>query len=505
MLLLRFIEKYPHLLLPFSIIYRWCNGTGLLCSSADSENIANVLNILFIAQSIERGEIKSFQAEEVTSKLEQLSLKKNIDVNLCTTFEEVIKHMADPINNGRLSLCNLGRMLISFFQSYETSLETAIPDPFAGILAAEKFSQLIDDGRVELIKDHLHRAYQLLIQYGDVQIMLVCCSSEEYDVIYLSPLLSLSLSGIEKSKSKQIAKNTGAKSVIIRPSKRRSRKPTVLEVKGNEPAIRAVRRELENMTAQASEIKWSLMSGCFVDGANQLLFEGSKTVKDKVFLTPYLGPSHQTHDGLPRHLAFVKNPVIETDEYMFNCFTQKFLQQFHVLERDFFPHIHGKYELAVHFGRAYLFSIPYQLLEDGESVSIAMLRANKLKTAIRQSNHNAPTEIKFVSQEENREMRRKRPIKKATPNEQETRKPRRNKPSRSSFYTIIHSDERVRRFLQLRGFEQVDPNHTETYSVNICAEDVEFYVKFDSELRFKEVRLPNLRWGVTDIKRKWQR
>jgi hypothetical protein len=60
-------------------------------------------------------------------------------------------------------------------------------------------------------------------------------------------------------------------------------------------------------------------------------------------------------------------------------------------------------------------------------------------------------------------------------------------------------------FLRSNGFDVDDAAYTETYSVNIYREDTEFYVKFDNALRFKEIRFPNLRWCVTDIKRMWNR
>jgi hypothetical protein len=509
MLLSRFVEKYPHLFLIFRIIHRWCYGTGLLRNFADAENISNVLSILFLAQCIRRGDIESFHAYEVLQRLDELNVRgEGIDVNLCTKFEEIMNVVGNQTNDGqlegRLDVNNLGRLLILFFQGYETPLDMNIPEPFARILAKEKVSQLIEVNKIDLIQDHMERSYQLLAQYGDVEIMLACNSSEDYTVIYLSPILSLSVSGVEKSKAKEIAAKTGATNVVIRPRHPRSRKSVILEVRGNEPAIRAVRRELENMTVQASRDKWSLMSGSFVEGASLMLLEGSKSVKDTVNLSPYIGPYNQTHDGLPCHLPFVKNPTIPVAQYMFSRFAEKFMLQFQVLERDFVPELHGIYELAVHFGRAYMFSIPHILLEDSESVTIAMLRANKLKTGIEQTKRKAPETINYVdNQEWERRIRRKRRPNKEIKSDEKTKKRRRCKPSRSSFYTIVHCADEVMNFLRSNGFDVDDAAYTETYSVNIYREDTEFYVKFDNALRFKEIRFPNLRWCVTDIKRMW--
>ena len=509
MLLFRFVERNPRLLLVLRVIHRWCSGTGLLRNPADAENISNVLNILFLSQCINHGEIESFQADQVQKKLDGFVRGQGTDVNLCTKFEEIWNVVGNQTNNeeaeGNINLStNLGRNLLLFFQSYETSLDMIIPEPFACILSSNKVSQLIEVGKIDLIQDQMQRAYQLLAQYGDVEIMLACSSSEEYNVIFLSPLLSFSVSGVEKSKAKEIATKTGATSVVIRSSLPRSRKSAILEVRGNEPTIRAVRRDLENMTVQASGDKWSLMSGSFGDGANLMLFEGSKNVKDAITLTPYIGWCHQTHDGLPRHVAFVKNPTIPITQYMFSRFSDKFFQQVQLLERDFVPQLHGIHELAVHFGRTYLFSVPHVLLEDSESVSIAMLRANKLKTGIEQTKRSAPETINYVSQETERLRRRKRIPNKEIKSDEKTKKRKRSKPSRSSFYTIVHSADKVKNFLQSRGFQVENADFTEDYSVDIYREDIEFYVKFDSFLKFIEVRFPNLRWCVTDIKRVWQ-
>ena len=406
-----------------------------------------------------------------------------------------------------LNVTKLGEILLLLFRTHEMSLDIGISEPFSSILSRKSVSELIQYDRNELFRDHMQRACQLLTQYGDVQIMLSCCTSEEYNVIFLSPLLSLSLSGIERSKAKEISKKCGAKSVVIRSTHPRSQKSSILEVKGNEPAIRAVRQELEKMTVQASGDKWSLMSGSFVDGSYLMLFEGSKSVKDVITLTPYIGSCHQTHDSLARHLAFVKYPAIPdaTIAYMFNRFTEKFLQQFQVLQKDYDPEIHGTFELAVHFGRLYLFSIPHLLLEDCESVSIEMLRTNKFKNRIQQDSRRAPTAINYINQETERRFRRTKKPNKHITTEEKKNKRKRGKPSRSSFYTVVHSPDRIKTFLRSHGFQAEDAGPKESYLVNIYREDVEFYVKFDSALRFTEVRFPNLRWCVTDVKRKWKR
>ena len=507
MLLSSIVEKHPYLLLIFRTIHQWCNGTGLLRNSADVKNFSNAMNTAFLLQCIHHKEIKNFNADEVLQRFNELVRGRRTDVNLCTKLESVMCAVSGETS--KVDGCttdlndNLGRMLMRFFQDYDKIFDIDIPEPFSRMLGLEKVSELNESVKTDLIQDHMQRAYQLLAQYADVQIMMACISSEDYSVIFLSPLLSFSVSGVEKSKAKEIAMKTGATSVVIRPRLPRSRKSTILEVRGNEPAIRAVRKELEIMTLQASADKWSLMSGSFVEGSNLMLFEGSKSVKDAITLSPYVGPCNQTHDGLPRHLAFVKNPSIQNTQYMFDRFAEKFLNQFQVLERDYIPQLHGVYELAVHFGRAYLFSIPYVLLEDSESVSIAMLRANKLKKGIQQTKRKVPKTIDY-QETEHRIRRRTRP-RKEVKSDETCKKVKRGKPSKSSFFTIVnHQVDRIKDFLRSHGFHMDNGVYTETYTVNIYRENMEFYVKFDGELAFKEIRFPNLRWCVTDIKRKWQ-
>ena len=145
------------------------------------------------------------------------------------------------------------------------------------------------------------------------------------------------------------------------------------------------------------------------------------------------------------------------------------------------------------------------LLEDGESITIAMLRANKRKAAMQQSRRNAPGEVTYVNEEEARERRRQRKPNRAVQNEENRKKRKRGNPSRSSFYTVVHSPDRVTTFLHHGGFRP-ERNLTERYTVDICPcdEGVEFYVRLDNELSFIDIKFPNLRWCMTDVKRRWR-
>ena len=147
------------------------------------------------------------------------------------------------------------------------------------------------------------------------------------------------------------------------------------------------------------------------------------------------------------------------------------------------------------------------LLEDGEPISIAMLRTNKRKVAKQQSRtRKVPNEVSYANEEQERARRRKRRAKRTEGNENNKRtKRKRANPSRSSFYTAVHSPDRVKKFLHSRGFHP-NTTPTERYNVDICPSDdgVEFYVRLDKELRFKGIKFPNLRWCMVDVKRKWR-
>ena len=153
-----------------------------------------------------------------------------------------------------------------------------------------------------------------------------------------------------------------------------------------------------------------------------------------------------------------------------------------------------------------MFSVPHVLLEDGEPITIAMLKTNKRKVAKQQSRRdNVPRAVKYADEEQERSRRRKRRLKRKVENEENRKKRKRGNPSRSSFYTVVHSPEKVKEFLLSVGFLP-DAKPTEKYVVDICTceEGVEFYIRLDEKLSFMDVKFPNLRWCLTDVKRKWQ-
>ena len=442
------------------------------------------------------------QIQSGASDGEQYMEWENVIRSLDATIGEA--HQSNPqLPQVELDANQLGDILMKFFKAHDSCFETELPDSLANILHARKLAELLDKEHLVLVREHMQRAYQLLALYGDIQIMLTISGSEDYDVIFLSPLLSSFMAGVEKSKAQEIARKTGARSVVIRASFPRSRAAAVLEVKGSEPAIRAVERELDKMSSQASRDRVSLMSGCFVEDASLLLFEGSRSQNDHVTLTPYDGPCHQTHDSVDRHVALLDDGT-HNKVYVHRCFKEKFFQQLRLLERDFDSQVHGCLEFAVHFGRIYMFSVPHTLREDSESITIAMLRANKRKPNVAKGNRRAPRAVTYVNQEAERDRRRQRRVKRPVAPDENKKKRKRGNPSRSSLYTVVHSPCRVEMFLYQFGFQR-DGNPTENYSVDICDEGVEFYVRFNQELNFIEVKFPNLRWCMVDVKRPWQR
>ena len=333
-LLSSYIKSYPSLLLVLRLIHRWCYVTGLSRNAAGAGNTSNILASMLLVQCMRKGQIQNFNEDHITTKKLQILQGKNTDDDIYMKWEQVVSaaSVVDAsdahLPQAELNAIQLAEILLDFFRMHETSFEREIPDPLARILRTRKFKDLLDKDHVDLVKEHMRRAYQLLALYGDVQIMLAISGSEDYNVIYLSPLLSSFLAGVEKSKAREIATRTGARSVIIRPRLPQSRNSAILEVKGSEPAIRAVERELGRMSVQASRDRVSLMSGCFVEGASLLLFEGSRNENDHVTLSPYDGPCHQTHDNLARHVALVMKPTF--NEYTFRRFTEKFFQQLRV-------------------------------------------------------------------------------------------------------------------------------------------------------------------------------
>ena len=497
-LMSNYMKSYPDLLPILRVIHRWGHVTGLSRHTKGAGITSNVLVALLLVQCLRKSLIPNFNQSAIFLKKERLLQGKVTDGELYMEWEHVIRFLEESTtanNSTSLDSRQLGEILMTFFQSNSTSFDREIPDPLASILHVRKVAELLDPEHVVLVKEHMQRAYHYLALYSDVDMMLKVSGSENYSVIFLPPLLSSYIKGLEKSKAQAIAKKTGARSVIIRPRLSKSCSSLILEVKGSYPAIIAVERELERMAAQASRDRVSFMSSCFVKGASVLLFEGSRSVNDGVTLNPYYGAHDPTHDCQILHVPLLRSA--HPDGNTFRCFTEKFFSQLQILERDFNAEVHGRYEFVVHFGRIYVFSVPQSLLEDNESLTIALLRANRRIKSMHQSERDVPSEVRYAD-ETGQTRRAKKPFSK---NESQNKR-KKGKPSRSSFFTVVHSPERVKTFLHSQGF-QSDSGVTETYLVDIREDDSEFAVRFDTKLKFKEIKIPNLRWCVADVKRTW--
>lgn len=176
---------------------------------------------------------------------------------------------------------------------------------------------------------------------------------------------------------------------------------------------------------------------------------------------------------------------------------------FKMLERDYDPQIHGDLEFAVHFGRVYLFSVPHALLEEGGSVTVAMLRTNKRKVD-RSEITAVPGRVTYADEEARVGRRRRRKSRQTVENEEKKKKRKRGNPSRSSLFTEVRSPQKAKKFLLCFGFNPEEKIEKHVVTIYSSDDDVEFYVQFDKKLKFIEFSFPKLRWCMVDVKRQWQ-
>ena len=175
-----------------------------------------------------------------------------------------------------------------------------------------------------------------------------------------------------------------------------------------------------------------------------------------------------------------------------------------MIERDFVPSIHGEMEFAVHFGRIYVLNIPKSFTEDTESPTVRVFQTNL-------SRGYKPRPSVLSTTKSNRKYGRKnfntakgRNYKKRKGNElvgEDGKKTPKEKASRSSFFTVVSSQEKIASFLTQRGFKEVQSS--EIYSVEIHT-DHEFCVITNKDFSFHEIVYPKLRWCAVDVKRAWR-
>ena len=160
-------------------------------------------------------------------------------------------------------------------------------------------------------------------------------------------------------------------------------------------------------------------------------------------------------------------------------------------------------EFAVHFGRIYVLNVPKSFTEDTESPTVRVFQTNLSRGyKPRPSVLTTPRNIKkYVRRNYN--TAKGRNLKKRKGNEvgEDGKKLPKEKSSRSSFFTVVSSHEKIMSFLTQRGFKE--EQSSEGYLVEIHT-DHEFVVITDKDFTFREIRYPKLRWCAVDVKRAWR-
>ena len=174
-----------------------------------------------------------------------------------------------------------------------------------------------------------------------------------------------------------------------------------------------------------------------------------------------------------------------------------------VIERDFVPSIHGEMEFAVHFGRIYVLSIPKSFTEDTECPTVRVFQTNLSRGYKPRPSVLSTTRSNRKYGRKNLNTAKSRNYKKRKGNElrEDGKKTPKEKSSRSSFFTIVSSQEKIASFLTQRGFNEI--LSSEIYSVEIHT-DHEFCVIMSKDFSFHEIAYPKLRWCAVDVKRAWR-
>ena len=159
--------------------------------------------------------------------------------------------------------------------------------------------------------------------------------------------------------------------------------------------------------------------------------------------------------------------------------------------------IHGKMEFATHFGRLYVLNIPKSFTEDSEPPSVGNFQTNLSRGyKPRPSVLSVPRDIrKYGKTRRSKSKGKDFEIGKAG------KKIPKEKASRSSFFTLVSSQEKAVHFLTQKGFSEAQSS--EFYSVEIHT-DHEFDVVTDKDFNFQKIKFPKLRWCAVDIKRAWK-
>lgn len=338
-----YIRSYPGLLPVLRLLLSWGHVTGLAGHGVEAGIKSNELTFLLLMFCASKNLVQNFNMESVWERCLQISTGQVSDIVLIQEWRDVLASLPSsesseneasvPITLGDEEI---GEILLTFFQAYNSTLEAEIPQPFASLLGVAKLSELLDAEHLRLLKEHMQRAFHLLALYGDVEVLLTISASEIDRVIFLSEELSYAMAGSERHNAYELSKKTGAR-VTIRPSLPGSGFGLVLQAIGTESAVASVERALNAMATQALRNRAAIMSVCFVKEAKLMVIEGSLSDDDRITLVPYYGNHHPTHDSLALYVPMLINPRSDLrrigaafTRYEFQSFKEKFLTQIQV-------------------------------------------------------------------------------------------------------------------------------------------------------------------------------
>ena len=338
-----YIRSYPGLLPVLRLLLSWGHVTGLAGHGVEAGIKSNELTFLLLMFCASKNLVQNFNMESVWERCLQISIGQVSDIVLIQEWRDVLASLPSsesseneasvPITLGDEEI---GEILLTFFQAYNSTLEAEIPQPFASLLGVAKLSELLDAEHLRLLKEHMQRAFHLLALYGDVEVLLTISASEIDRVIFLSEELSYAMAGSERHNAYELSKKTGAR-VTIRPSLPGSGFGLVLQAIGTESAVASVERALNAMATQALRNRAAIMSVCFVKEAKLMVIEGSLSDDDRITLVPYYGNHHPTHDSLALYVPMLINPRSDLrrigaafTRYEFQSFKEKFLTQVQV-------------------------------------------------------------------------------------------------------------------------------------------------------------------------------
>lgn len=335
-----YIRSYPGLLPVLRLLLSWGHVTGLAGHGVEAGIKSNELTFLLLMFCTSKNLVQNFNMESVWERCLQISTGQVSDIVLIQEWRDVLASLPSlesseneasvPITLGDEEI---GEILLTFFQAYNSTLEAEIPQPFSSLLGVAKLSELLDAEHLRLLKEHMQRAFHLLALYGDVEVLLTISASEIDRVIFLSEELSYAMAGSERHNAYELSKKTGAR-VTIRPSLPGSGFGLVLQAIGTESAVASVERALNAMATQALRNRAAIMSVCFVKEAKLMVIEGSLSDDDRITLVPYYGNHHPTHDSLALYVPMLINPRSDLrrigaafTRYEFQSFKEKFLTQ----------------------------------------------------------------------------------------------------------------------------------------------------------------------------------